>query len=187
MNLMTAIQVVVFVMGTIFIAFVSRRSLLSLEYHGFYRFFVFEFTLVLILINFPHWFSEPFSIHQIISWIFLFYSLLLIIQSVYFIRNFGGSKMNRDNSANLEFENTTNLIREGIYRYIRHPMYGSLLFLAIGTMLKRVSVITASLSIAVLIFVILTAKKEEKENIQFFGPDYEAYIKKTKMFVPLIF
>ena len=109
MNLMTAIQVVVFVMGTIFIAFVSRRSLLSLEYHGFYRFFVFEFTLVLILINFPHWFSEPFSIHQIISWIFLFYSLLLIVQSVYFIRNFGGSKMNRDNSANLEFENTTNL------------------------------------------------------------------------------
>ena len=66
-------------------------------------------------------------------------------------------------------------------------MYGSLLFLALGTMLKRISAITVLLSVAVLIFVVLTAKREEKENIQFFGPDYEDYIKKTKMFVPLIF
>jgi protein-S-isoprenylcysteine O-methyltransferase Ste14 len=60
-------------------------------------------------------------------------------------------------------------------------------FLAFGTMLKRISVITILLSFAVLIFVILTAKKEEKENIQFFGTDYEDYMKKTKMFVPFIF
>lgn len=37
-----------------------------------------------------------------------------------------------------------------------------------------------------LIFLIFTAKIEEKENMKFFGIDYEEYIKKTKMFIPFV-
>jgi len=35
-------------------------------------------------------------------------------------------------------------------------------------------------------FLFATALMEEKENIAFFGEKYKAYMKRTKMFVPLI-
>jgi protein-S-isoprenylcysteine O-methyltransferase Ste14 len=108
------------------------------------------------------------------------------VQSIYFFQKYGGSKSRRDKTGNLEFEDTTSLIQEGIYRYIRHPTYGSLLFLALGAMFKNISVITVSLTVATLIFIIFTAKIEEKENIKFFGPDYIDYMRKTKMFIPFI-
>ena len=92
-----------------------------------------------------------------------------------------------DRSANLNFENTTNLVKAGIYKYIRHPMYSSLLFLCLGTLFKNISVITILLAASIIIFLVLTAKVEEKENIIFFGHPYEDYMKKTRMFIPYIF
>lgn len=187
MSLLSIIQLVAFVVGTIFIAFISRRSLQSLKFHGFYRFFVFEFTLALLILNIPHWFDYPFTLHQIVSWILLFTSILLLVQSLYFFKKVGGSKQRENESGNFEFENTTNLIREGIYKYIRHPMYGSLLFLDLGAMFKNISITTISIAVAAAIFVVLTARIEEKENINFFGQDYKDYMKKSKMFIPFVF
>jgi len=185
-DLLAIIQVVVFILGTIFIVLLSKRSLRSLQHHGFYRFFVFEFTLVLILLNISHWFEKPFSLMQIVSWLLLFISLLLLVQSLYFFKKYGGSKKRKDNTPNLDFENTTTLIQEGIYKFIRHPMYGSLLFLALGAMFKYISTITVLLAVIILIFIVLTAKMEEKENIKFFGSEYDDYMRKTKMFIPFI-
>ena len=187
MDILAIVQSVIFILGTITVVLISRKSLRSLNYHGFYRFFVFEFTLILVVLNFPHWFENPFSFKQIISWILLIVSLLLLAQSIYFFKHYGGVKKRRDNTTNFEFENTVTLIREGIYKYIRHPMYGSLLFLAFGVMLKYISILTISLAVATLIFIIFTAKTEEKENIKFFGTDYVDYMQTTKMFIPFVF
>jgi protein-S-isoprenylcysteine O-methyltransferase Ste14 len=66
-------------------------------------------------------------------------------------------------------------------------MYGSLLFLVIGALLKHVTPVTLILTIIALVFLLLTAKIEEKENIKFFGSAYEDYMDRTKMFVPFIF
>ncbi len=186
MDLLLTVQLTVFIIGTIIIFLVSRKSLQSLENHGFYRFFVFEFTLALILSNLPHWFDDPFSVRQIISWILLIYSVVLVVQSFYFFKKSGGSRERRNNETNFEFEDTTALIQEGIYKYIRHPMYGSLLFLALGAMFKYISFITISLALLTLVFVFLTARTEEKENINFFGDSYVEYMKKSKMFIPFI-
>lgn len=186
MKLLLIFQLAVFTLGTILIILVSKKSLRSFQYHGFYRFFVFEFTLVLLLLNIPYWFDYPFSIQQIVSWILLIYSGLLLVQSIYFFQKYRGSKGRRDKTGNLEFENTSSLIQEGIYKYIRHPMYGSLLFLALGAMFKYINVITVLLAVLISIFVFFTAKVEEKENTKFFGSGYEDYMKITKMFVPFI-
>ncbi|MEJ2103662.1 MAG: methyltransferase, partial [Ignavibacteriaceae bacterium] len=134
----------------------------------------------------PYWLDYPFSFQQIISWILLIYSGLLLIQSIYFFKKYGGSNRRRDKTENLEFENTANLVKVNIYRYIRHPMYGSLLFLSLGAFLKNISVLTILLSVLTIFFLILTAKVEEKENINFFGISYLEYMKETKMFVPFI-
>ena len=187
MSLMLTIQTALFVFGTIFLLYISRKSLLHLDAHGFYRFFVFECTMTCVIVNLPHWFCEPLSYIQIASWLFLLNSILLLILSYYFLAKFGGSEERKDNTTNYEFENTAKLVTEGIYKYIRHPMYGSLLFLVIGALLKHVTPVTITLTAIALIFLLITAKIEEKENIKFFGAAYEEYIDKTKMFIPFIF
>jgi len=187
MSLLEIIQIIIFCLGNIFIILISHKSLRSFKVHGFYRFFVFEFTLALILLNIPYWIKNPFSFQQIVSWILLSISLILLIQSFYFLAKYGGSKKRKSYSANFDFENTAYLVRKGIYKYIRHPMYGSLLFLAFGAMFKYISFFTVGLAVVTLLFLIFTAKVEEKENIKYFGLDYDEYMKETKMFIPFVF
>jgi protein-S-isoprenylcysteine O-methyltransferase Ste14 len=40
---------------------------------------------------------------------------------------------------------------------------------------------------AATVFLIATAKADEAECIRFFGAEYQAYMKRTKMFVPFVF
>jgi protein-S-isoprenylcysteine O-methyltransferase Ste14 len=84
-------------------------------------------------------------------------------------------------------EKTTELVTTGVYRYIRHPFYSSLLFLGWGILFKKLSWIGVLLAVLTTIFLIITARKEEIENIQFFGANYQEYMKRTKMFVPFLF
>jgi protein-S-isoprenylcysteine O-methyltransferase Ste14 len=187
MNPITIIQLIILISGTLFLVYISRKALFNLKAHGFYRFFVFESCLLLVLLNIPYWFIKPLSAMQIISWAALIISLYLLYQSITFLKKIGGSKDRGTESANYKFENTVNVVKEGIYKYIRHPMYGSLLFLALGAFFKNASVYSIILVITAIIFLILTAKTEEKENINFFGTPYTDYIKETKMFIPFIF
>jgi len=98
----------------------------------------------------------------------------------------GNIDRERQASTLVSIEKTTTLVTSGVYNYIRHPFYSSLLFLAWGIFLKHISWIGALLAIAVTIFLLLTAKKEEVENIEFFGEEYQAYMQDTKMFIPYI-
>ena len=184
---MLIIQMTIFVIGTIIILFVSKKSLGDFKAHGFYRFFVFEFTLLLVALNIPFWISKPFSPLQILSWIFLTFSLYPLTASVYLLKKLGGPRKRDEQSANFKFENTTRLVADGIYKYIRHPMYSSLLFLCLGALLKNISVYTILIAISTIVFLIFTARAEEKENIKFFGQPYQDYIRKTEMFIPYIF
>jgi protein-S-isoprenylcysteine O-methyltransferase Ste14 len=61
------------------------------------------------------------------------------------------------------------------------------LFLGWGIVLKNISWIGILLAVMITMLLILTAKKEENENIQYFGERYREYMKHTKMFVPFIF
>jgi protein-S-isoprenylcysteine O-methyltransferase Ste14 len=187
MDISFTIRLIIFISGSVIIAIISGRSLKSIRYHGFFRFFVFELSLALVLLNFPFWFQDPLSLHQMISWILLIYSGLLIVESVYYFKKYGGPVRREQSPANFEFEDTSNLIRIGIYKYIRHPMYGSLLFLSLGAMFKFISLLTGALALITIVLVILTARAEEKEDIKFFGSGYKEYMKTTKMFIPFIF
>ena len=187
MDLLSITQLIIFISGTIIIVLISKKSLRNFKVHGFYRFFVFEFTFLLVILNFPYWISRPFSPLQIFSWIFLTCSLYPLIASVYLIKKFGNSGKRDEKSANYNFENTTSLVTNGIYKYIRHPMYSSLLFLGLGALFKNITGITILLALSIIIFLVFTVKAEEGENINFFGQPYKDYMKKTKMFIPYLF
>ncbi|MBU0482455.1 MAG: isoprenylcysteine carboxylmethyltransferase family protein [Proteobacteria bacterium] len=179
-------RTIIFVLCTLFFVVFSWRSLHNPKHHGFYRFFVFEGTLILVLMNYPFWFTSPFSPLQLLSWTFLFTSILFVLQGFLVLRKSGGSGHRKANSENLRFENTVNLVADGLYKHIRHPMYSSLLLLAWGAFLKNITIpgfLAVTITTA---FLLATAKTEERENISFFGSRYQKYIKQTKMFLPYL-
>lgn len=180
-------KIILFVLATIGIIWVSRSSLRDLRHHGFYRFFSWEIILALFLLNVGFWFLDPFSLRQIISWSFLTISLVLIFQGVRLFRQKGNIDQDRKDPALVGVEKTTELVTTGVYHYIRHPFYSSLLFLGWGILLKNVTWLASILAVSNTAFLILTAKIEEGENTQYFGDKYKDYMKQTKMFVPFIF
>ena len=87
---------------------------------------------------------------------------------------------------NFAFENTARIVEEGLYRYVRHPMYSSLLFLAWGAFLKNISLLSIVLVFMASGLLFAAARVEERENILYFGKTYEEYRRRTKMFIPWI-
>jgi protein-S-isoprenylcysteine O-methyltransferase Ste14 len=84
------------------------------------------------------------------------------------------------------FENTTVLVKAGIYSLIRHPLYLSLFLLGTGAMMKDPSIPALALGTVNLVAVYFTSLIEEKEMEERFGPEYRQYIKETKMFIPFL-
>jgi protein-S-isoprenylcysteine O-methyltransferase Ste14 len=182
------LKTVLFVVAWAGIVYISRASLRAPRSHGFYRFFAWEAILALILLNAEYWFRDPFSLHQVLSWVFLIASAVLVVHAVHLLRMIGKPTAQRsDDEATIAFEKTTRLVSAGAYKYIRHPMYSSLLFLAWGVFLKDLSWLSAILALAATVFLVATAKAEEAEDIRFFGAAYQTYIQQTKMFIPFLF
>ncbi len=180
------LRIVIFVLLSVFFIVISRNALRNRNSHGFYRFFAFEGIAVLVLYNHPVWFIDPFTLQQCLSWLVLLTSLSLAVRGVVLLKKIGGQCHRDSNPENLSFENTENLVNDGLYGYIRHPMYTSLLLLALGALLKQVNLITFSVFLVVATAVFLTARVEEKENIAYFGDEYLRYKSKSKMFIPFI-
>jgi protein-S-isoprenylcysteine O-methyltransferase Ste14 len=165
--------------GTIFIVLFSWfLSIKYKRYHGIARFFAFESVFILVLLNFRVWFSNPFSILQIISWVLLILSLYVVITGYLLLKKKGKPDSN--------FENTSILVKSGIYGYIRHPLYLSIFLLGTGVALKDPRLSQIALGTINLIAIWVTARIEEKEMIVKFGDEYRVYIKETKMFIPFI-
>jgi len=186
-NASLALRLLLFLAGTVFFVAVSRQPLRNPRSHGFYRFFVFEGILVLLLTNAAHWFQDPFAFPQNLSLPLLMASLYLVLRAVALLKTHGGRRERAAHPENFAFENTVHLVTTGIYGRIRHPMYGSLLLLAWGLYLKGATPFTTCLVLATTSLVMVAVKVEERENIAFFGRRYEDYMARTKRFVPYLF
>lgn len=178
---------IIFVILSIFIVIVSWKTLLNYKTHGFYRFVSWECIAWLISANYKDWFIDPFSIQQIFSWILLIISAYLVIAGVMFMKKIGKPLMNRDKETLYKFEQTTELVDKGIFKYIRHPMYSSLLFLTWGILLKNPTPGLLIVSLISTVFIYFTALHDEKECKVFFGDKYVEYMKRSKRFIPYVF
>lgn len=169
----------VLVAGTILIAIFSWFfSIKEKRYHGIARFFAFESIFILLLLNLKGWFHEPFSVFQIISWILLFASIYPAVAGYLLLKRKGRSEKS--------FENTTVLVKSGIYKYIRHPLYCSLFLLGTGIMFKNPGTLQIISGVVNFIAVFITARIEEREMISKFGDIYKEYMGETRMFIPFI-
>jgi len=180
------IRIIIFAAGSIFLLLISLRQLKNPGVHGFYRFFSFEGILALVLLNHPFWFSDPFSPLHLFSWGLLAGSIYTIIAALRMLRRHGSRQEREAMPENFVFENTKYLVDKGIYRYIRHPMYTSLLLLGWGAFCKHPTWLNTVIIVGVTIFMLVCAKVEEQENIAFFGEEYVRYMQKSKKFIPLL-
>jgi protein-S-isoprenylcysteine O-methyltransferase Ste14 len=138
--------------------------------------------------NVDSWFREPFTWHQIISWILLCASLVPLILGITTLRKHGKSVEKREGENHLiAFEKTTHLVTTGIYNLIRHPLYSSLLLLAWGIFFKIPSWLGGILLFLATTSLFMTARADEKECIRFFGDAYREYMHHTKRFIPWLF
>lgn len=172
------VRVAIFVVISIALVGVSRRSLRDPRAHGFYRFFAFESVLIVVLLNAPAWFHDAGSPRQILSWLLLLGSAILPAHGFHLLRTVGAPRAS--------VEDTTRLVTGGAYRYIRHPLYCSLLLGIWGAFLKRPSWLAGAVAAAGSVFTVATATVEERENLEKFGTEYRTYRSKTKMFVPFV-
>lgn len=166
---------------------ISWRTLFRRTSHGLYRFFSWECIAWLFASNYQFWFNDPFSIHQLFSWLLLIISAFLVLSGSIQMHRKGQVHPSRNEKQLYPFEQTTALIDTGIFRSIRHPLYSSLLFLTWGIFLKGISIELFLVSVASTVFLYLTAFFEEKECLAFFGNQYKNYKERSKRFIPYLF
>ena len=78
----------------------------------------------------------------------------------------------------------TILHTEGLYAWVRHPLYtGGLLILWLSTMMS-VNIFAFNLGISA--YFLLGAYFEERKLLKIFGQDYQDYKQKTPMFIPWV-
>lgn len=179
-------QTLLFVVGSTFFIYLSRKQLKNPRCHGFYRFFAFEAILVVLLLNLPYWHNQLFAPHQIVSWVILATSIGFVIDGLRQLRKHGGQKP-RAMEENFAFENTSQLVTSGIYRFIRHPMYSALLLLAWGGLIKNLTIVGLFASLVASLALLMTGLVEERENLAFFGAPYSSYMQRSKRFIPFLF
>jgi len=182
------IKLAVFVAASAFIIYVSWSSLRAPGSHGFYRFFAWELIVALALLVVDGWFSDPLAWNQIISWALLIVCIPPLIIGVRGLTGGGKPTEQREGDDSLlAFEKTTALVTTGIYHYIRHPLYSSLLLLDWGIFFKAPGWLTGLIALAATGCLLATARADEAECITFFGPQYQGYMKGTKRFIPFVF
>jgi protein-S-isoprenylcysteine O-methyltransferase Ste14 len=77
------------------------------------------------------------------------------------------------------------LVTQGIYRHVRHPMYLALLLYSLGLALVLPNWVAGpSYLLAIALLFALRLGPEERMMLEEFGKDYETYMARTKRLVP---
>ncbi|AXS79618.1 isoprenylcysteine carboxylmethyltransferase family protein [Dechloromonas sp. HYN0024] len=173
--------------GTATLAWLSRKPLSRLGSHGFYRFFAWEAILGLLVLNRQFLDRELTTLNLQVASLLLLISIGLALTGLLTLYRQGHPDRQRDDPSFYAFEKTTQLVSTGIFGYIRHPMYSSLLALAWGTYLLDPGLTGSILVGAATLFLWLTARTDEKECLAYFGPVYAEYAQRTKRFIPFLF
>lgn len=137
------------------------------------------FSPLVYLVN-PQWMAwSKIGLPEAVRWLGVGIGVLCVV-GIYWLFSSIGSGITPTSATRREHKLVTN----GIYRYIRHPLYtvGSSMFIAFGMMADN-WFITA---LGILAFIGMAARtpKEEANLIEKFGDEYREYMKRTGRFFP---
>jgi protein-S-isoprenylcysteine O-methyltransferase Ste14 len=78
------------------------------------------------------------------------------------------------------------LVKIGIYKYIRHPQYLGLFLISTGMLVEWMTLPLLLMFPIIIMMYVKLAKREEIDMVEEFGEDYKRYMEQTKMFIPKI-
>lgn len=172
------VKVMVYLFFAILIVIYFRSALRSVRSHGFYVFFGFESLLALIFLNIEFWSSHNVSWLGILNHVLMAAAAFIALSSFYGLKKHGKPEEG--------WEETTVLITQGIFKYIRHPLYSSLMLASLGVLLKHFSLAAGFVFLFAVGSLFAASLVEEKENLEKFGNLYHRYKKGSKRFVPFL-
>ena len=89
-------------------------------------------------------------------------------------------------SPTLVVRNHHQLVRHGLYRWVRHPMYSAFFLFELGICLLTASWFIGLIgNLLILLIVVLRVPEEEAMMIETFGDQYREYMKHTGSLIPL--
>ena len=126
------------------------------------------YEIILVFLQFfiisLHFFQWEFIPQKQIIQVSLFSYLLgfLIIIIAFIILSLAIKDLGRNLSPFPRPINNSNLVTEGIYRFIRHPMYYSLIFISFGVFITKLSIYYLFLSISLALIIKFKIALEEQ-------------------------
>jgi protein-S-isoprenylcysteine O-methyltransferase Ste14 len=145
---------------------------------------------VLLLLSLALLWFLPFAEHKEIlrlrgsDWPYL--GLLLFTVGV-IVRVAALRALGENFSAYVTLQPNHQLVQNGIYTWIRHPLYLSLLLIPTGIALVFASLLAAPILILAVAFVSDRMRREDCLLASHFGPEFEAYCSRTRRLIPLVF
>ncbi|HMB15683.1 MAG TPA: methyltransferase [Pelovirga sp.] len=180
------LKIVAFLVLSLPLIYVSWRTLFSPDKHGLYRFITWELVLWIAVHNSHYLLVEEFNSRQVLSSLLMITSALLVVWSFIVMRREGRVSPQREDATLFGFEKTTTLVTSGVFGYIRHPMYTSLLCLLWGVLLRNVEMALLLVAVLGTLTCITAALIEERENLEYFGEPYRQYMRSSKRFIPFL-
>ena len=130
------------------------------------------------LTGFPASLDRPFI--PAIAWL----GLVPLCASLWLFRR-SHVELGRNWSISLEVREHHTLVKTGVYRLIRHPMYSSFFRLGLSQMLRLPNWLAgASGLIGVALLFVFRVRREEHMMIQTIGDEYRSYMAGTKRLIP---
>ncbi len=152
-----------------------ESSLLALALVG-----LFAIPAVYVLTGFPAAFDRRF-----VAWI-AWAGIVPDVAALWLFRR-SHVDLGRNWSISLQLREQHALVKSGVYRHIRHPMYTSFFLLGVAQALLLPNWLAGFAGIAgAAVLFGFRVGREEKMMLESFGEDYRAYMAETKRLVPWI-
>ena len=134
--------------------------------------------LVYVITGFPQAAERPFS--PVIAGL----GIVCLIAALWvFYRSH--AELGRNWSISLELRGNHRLVRTGIYRLVRHPMYSSFFLLGLAQLLLLPNWVAGAAGlVGAGVLYAFRIQREEKMMLENFGDEYRLYMRDTKRLVP---
>ncbi len=140
--------------------------------------------LVLSFLSDKYFVKRPLfhtSVGKLVGFIFLILGFVLASIGGRHLKLYGRSNPNMPRGA------TDKLVTQGIYQYVRHPMFTAffLILIGIGLVLNSVTFTFVMAPIGIAYILWFAYNVDEKEALEKFGDEYKKYKKQVPAFFPL--
>jgi len=156
----------------------------QLTLKSLFEFFIHLLSGMFLLVQLLGLSILPFSDNYLIQ---VFGSAMLIIGIMIAVSARIVLAANWTGAAEYQIKKGHELVTRGIYRYVRHPIYFSLILSYTGGLIISQTYLFIPFFFVLLYFAYSRGKREEKILIDKFGNKYLNYRKFSKMLIPFIF